>query len=125
MATKQEIIKNWMENIADNEEVVDIVREVNLWDGSLQEYEFYYMDTLNEFFGDCRVTDFLEKLAPNFNVSSDGYRDTYHGLESCSIEEAVDDIKDNIDDIVEAIVDAMEETDLYLPSELKELLEEG
>lgn len=123
MATKFEVIKNWMEK-ASNEEIVNIVSEVNSWNGSLQEYEFYSMDTLNEFWGDCKVTDFLEKLAPNFNVSDDGYRDDYQGLESCSIEDAVSDIKDNIDDVVDAIVDAMEETDLYLPSELKELLEE-
>lgn len=125
MATKFEVIKNWMENEASNEEVVNIVSEVNSWNGSLREYEFYSMDTLNEFWGDCKVTELLEKLAPNFNVSDDGYRDTYMGLESCSIEDAVSDIKDNIDDIVEAIVDAIEETNLYLPSELEEELEEA
>ena len=124
MATKFEVIKNWMENIADNDDLISIVRQVNSWNGSLEEYNFYDMDELDDLFCDVKLTDFLSKLAPNFNHGDDGFRDSYQGLESCSIDDVVSDIKDNIDDVVDAIVDAMEETDLYLPSELEELLEE-
>ena len=38
MATKQEIIKNWAENIADNDDLISIVRQVNSWNGSLEDY---------------------------------------------------------------------------------------
>ena len=124
MATKFEVIKNWMENIADNDDLISIVRQVNSWNGSLEEYNFYDMDELDDLFCDVKLTDFLSKLAPNFNHGDDGFRDTIYGIESCSMQDVVDDIKDNIEEVAEAIVDAMEEDDIWIPSSLEELLEE-
>lgn len=124
MASKYEIIKNWIEDIADDSDIIQLVRQVNSWDGSLEEYNFYYMDELDELFGEMKLTDFLSKLAPNFNYSDDGFRDTVYGIESCSIHEVADDIKDNIDEVVEAIADTMEEDDIWIPSSLEEKLYE-
>ena len=124
MATKFEVIKNWMENIADNNDLISIVRQVNSWNGSLEEYNFYDMDELDELFCGVKLTDFLSKLAPNFNHGDDGFRDSYQGLESCSMQDVVDEIKDNIEEVAEAIADTMEEDDIWIPSSLEELLEE-
>lgn len=124
MATKQEIIKNWMENIADNDDLISIIRQVNSWNGSLEEYNFYDMDELDDLFCGVKLTDFLSKLAPNFNHGDDGFRDTIYGIESCSMQDVVDDIKDNIEEVAEAIADAMEEDDIWIPSSLEEELEE-
>ena len=124
MASKYEIIKNWIEDIADDSDIIQLVRQVNSWDGSLEEYNFYYMDELDELFCDVKLTDFLSKLAPNFYHGDDGFLDTVYGIESCSIYEVADYIKDNIDEVVEAITNAMEEDDIWIPSSLEEKLDE-
>ena len=124
MASKYEIIKNWIEDIADDSDIIQLVRQVNSWDGSLEEYNFYYMDELDELFCDVKLTDFLSKLAPNFYHGDDGFLDTVYGIESCSIYEVADYIKDNIDEVVEAITNAMEEDDIWIPSSLEEKLYE-
>ena len=124
MASKYEIIKNWIEDIADDSDIIQLVRQVNSWDGSLEDYEFFDMDELDELYGEMKLTDFLSKLAPDFNYSDDGFRDTIYGIESCSIHDVADDIKDNIDEVVEAITDAMEEDDIWIPSSLEEKLDE-
>ena len=124
MASKYEIIKNWIEDIADDSDIIQLVRQVNSWDGSLEEYNFYYMDELDDLFCDVKLTDFLSKLAPNFYHGDDGFLDTVYGIESCSIHEVADDIKDNIDEVVEAITNAMEEDDIWIPSSLEEKLDE-
>ena len=124
MASKYEIIKNWIEDIADDDDIIQLVRQVNSWDGSLEEYNFYYMDELDELFCDVKLTDFLSKLAPNFYHGDDGFLDTVYGIESCSIHKVADDIKDNIDEVAEAIADTMEESDIWIPSSLEEKLDE-
>lgn len=124
MATKFEVIKNWVENIADNDDLISIVRQVNGWNGSLEEYNFYDMDELDELFCDVKLTNFLSDLAPNFNYSDDGFRYTIYGIESCSMQDVVDEIKDNIEEVAEAIADAMEEDNIWISSSLEELLEE-
>ena len=123
MASKYEIIKNWIEDIADDNDIIQLVRQVNSWDGSLEEYNFYYMDELDELFYGVKLTDFLSKLAPNFYHGDDGFLDTVYGIESCSIHKVADDIKDNIDEVAEAIADTMEESDIWIPSSLEEKLD--
>ena len=124
MASKYEIIKNWIEDIADDSDIIQLVRQVNSWDGSLEDYEFFDMDELDELYGEMKLTDFLSELAPDFNYSDDGFRATIYGIESCSIHDVADDIKDNIDEVVEAITNAMEEDDIWIPSSLEEKLDE-
>ena len=124
MATKQEIIKNWAENIADNDDLISIVRQVNSWNGSLEDYNFYDMDELDDLFCGVKPTDFLSKLASDFDHDDDGFRDTIYGIESCSMQDVVDEIKNNIEEVTEAITSAMEEEGIWIPSSLEELLEE-
>ena len=124
MASKYEIIKNWIEDIADDSDIIQIVRQVNSWDGSLEDYDFFDMYELDELYGEMKLTDFLSNLAPDFNYSDDGFRATIYGIESCSIHDVADDIKDNIDEVVEAITNAMEEDDIWIPSSLEEKLYE-
>lgn len=117
------IIKNWIKNEATDDELIQIVSEVNSWDGSLEEYAFYDMDSLDEFFRGVKPTELLSKLADDFDINDEGYKDTMYGLESCSKDDIVEEIKNNAEEIAEQIVQAMEETDLYLPDSLQEMME--
>ena len=95
LITMKSIIKNWIKNEATDDEVIQIVSEVNSWDGSLEEYAFYDMDSLDDFFCDVKPTEFLSKLADDFDVNDEGYKDTMYGLESCSKDDIVEEIKNN------------------------------
>lgn len=124
MATKFEVIKNWVENIADTDDLISVVSNVNSWNGALMEYTFYWMTDLDDLFSCCSAIELLNKLAPNFNTGHDGFIDTYAGLESCNAIDVATDIRDNAEEVAEAIAEAMEEYDIYIPSSLEELLEE-
>lgn len=122
--TKQETIKNWIENTADTNDLISVVSGVNSWDGSLEEYTFYWMEDLDELFGEMCLTEFLDKLSPNFNTGHEGFKYTIYGLESCDAIDVATDIRDNAEEIAEAIAKTMGEYDIWLPSSLEELLEE-
>ena len=121
--TKYEIIKNWMMNEASDDDLVSIVRQVNGYDGSLEEYNYYDMGELDELFCDCKVSEFLEKLAPDFNHGDDGFRDTIYGIESCSISDVADEIRSNSEEVAEAIENNLD-NDIWIPASLEEELEE-
>ena len=118
----ENIIKEWLENEATDDDILQIVSEVNSQNGSLEEYVFYDMEELDELFYNVKPTDLLSKLADDFDVKDDGYKDTIWGLESCSKDDAVEEIKNNIDEVVEEIEDVIDE--IYLPESLQEMLEE-
>lgn len=121
--TKYEIIKNWIENEASDDDLIQIVNEVNSYNGHLEEYCCYEVEMLNEFFCDTKPTDLLQKLASDFDINTDYIKFSIYGVESTTLEDMVDEIKNYADDIAEAIEDVLD--DIYLPSELEEALEEA
>ena len=42
MASKYEIIKNWIEDIADDSDIIQLVRQVTRWDGSFLHVHFSF-----------------------------------------------------------------------------------
>lgn len=121
--TKYEIIKNWIENEASDDDLIQIVNEVNSYNGHLEEYCCYEVEMLNEFFCDTKPTDLLQKLASDFDINTDYIKFSIYGVESTTLEDMVDEIKNYADDIAEAIEDVLD--DIYLPSELEEALEKA
>ena len=121
--TKYEVIKNWIENVASDDDLIQIVNEVNSYNGNLEEYCCYEVEMLNEFFCGTKPTDLLQKLASDFDINTDYIKFSMYGVESTTLEDMVDEIKNYAEDIAEAIEDVLD--DIYLPSELKEALEEA
>ena len=121
--TKYEIIKNCIENEASDDDLIQIVNEVNSYNGHLEEYCCYEVEMLNEFFCDTKPTDLLQKLASDFDINTDYIKFSIYGVESTTLEDMVDEIKNYADDIAEAIEDVLD--DIYLPSELEEALEKA
>lgn len=124
MEKKIAIIKNWIEDVASDDDLIQIVNEVNSYNGHLEEYCCYAIEMLNDFFCDTKPTDLLQNLARGFDINTDYFKFSIYGVESTSIEDMADEIRDYSDDIAEAIAEAMEETDFYLPSSLEEELAE-
>lgn len=123
--TKYVVIKNWIENIASDKDLISIVRDVNSYNEELDEYNFYWMEELDELFSECSAIELLNKLAPNFDVNHDGFRDTIYGLESCAMQDVVDEIKDNIEEVAESIAYTIDEYDSWVPATLENELEKA
>ena len=121
--TKFEVIKNWVENVADNDDLICVVRQVNGYDGSLEDYNCYDMGELDELFCDCKVSEFLGKLAEGFDLNADGFRDTVYGIESVNYNDVADEIRSNSEEVAEAIENNID-NDIWIPASLKEELEE-
>ena len=117
-------IYNWIKWEATDNELNELVTEINSYDGALEEYRFYYMDALDELFCGVKPTELLSKFEDNFDIRDEGFTDTIYGLESCSLEDAMDDVRNNAQEVVDAVIDAIETNNIDLPDSLKEYLEE-
>lgn len=123
--TKYVVIKNWIENIASDKDLVSIVNGVNSYNGSLDSMYYYRMEDMNELFYEVKPLELLDKLAKDFDSTQELFKDTIYGLESCSYTEAGEDIKSYADDVAEAIINVMEEYELWIPASLEFELEES
>ena len=121
-------IKEYLKDIADCEDVLQLVRDVNVYNGSLQGYEMYFMDEIDDIFGSLPHTKLFKLLADDFDFNADGYKDKEDGLHSCSIQDAADEIRDNAEEIAETIMETMQEAEnngyeIGMPSSLEKYLE--
>ena len=94
----------------DGELFVDMVNELDSWNGYADGYRAYPMWELDDLFCDCKVSDFLSKLAPGFNLRDEYMVDTIYGLDSTddietwyrdntSPEEVFDSVVDNFNNL--------------------------
>lgn len=83
------------------EQLKEMVREVNGWDGSLEEFEYEEMDFLNYAF-DVEPLELLRMAHfGNFNWNDDMFRvNVYGNLDSCSEDYFITELTDNEVEIV-------------------------
>ena len=98
MTTALEMLEN------DGDLFVDMIDELDSWDGFADGYKVYSMDELDELFYDCKVSEFLSKLADGFDLNDDYFADTIYGLESIADKE--DYYRDNFDcgDVLDNVI---------------------
>lgn len=103
----QERVKDLL--LEDDRLLQSVVRDINSWNGSLRDIEFYPLDSyeLEVFFGDDMM-----KLADaicdgNFNSNDDYFTldDVYGYITTYTETEMIEELKNNIDDIVEQFFD--------------------
>lgn len=114
------------EYLQENEEVLmEIVNEINSYDGSLDWLEFYENDD-----------DFIENMFQtkrdavravyfgNYNYADDFVKfNGYGNLESYSEYQVIEEMKSYIDDIIDRLFEL--KNDININDDLKNLLEEG
>ena len=123
--TKQEIIKNWIMNIADNDDNFSIINQVTSYTGNLSNFHYYFMEELDDLFCDVKPLDLLDMLAKDFDSTQELFYDGVYGLESCSMVDAIEEIKYYIDEISETIAETIEKyDDMLIPLSLEEELDE-
>jgi len=95
MKTYSDLINEAM-NILENDDTVftDMVNELDSWNGYADGFRCFPMDELDELFSGCTLSDFLSKLAPDFNYQDEYMIDTIYGLSSTNDMAAV--YRDNV-----------------------------
>ena len=93
------------------EQLREMVQEVNSWDGSLEEFEYYEMEQINDLFHGVEPLEILRMAHfGEFNWSDDYFTiNVYGNLESISEFEFEDMLKDNHDEIVERYNELLED----------------
>lgn len=83
-------------NVLENDDTVftDMVNELDSWNGYADGFRCFPMDELDDLFGGCTLSDFLNKLAPDFNYQDEYMIDTIYGLSSTNDMAAV--YRDNV-----------------------------
>lgn len=97
MANYSELMAQAIEELESNDELfVDMVNELDSWNGFADGFRCYPMYELDELFGGCSLSEFLDKLGNNFNARDEYMVDTIYGLESTDYPEDV--YRDNVDE---------------------------
>lgn len=66
----------------DDDLFVEMVNELDSWNGYADGFRCYPMWELDELFGDCKVSDFLDKITSSFDHNDEYMIDTIYGLDS-------------------------------------------
>ena len=109
----------------EKEILIDIVREINSYNGSFETIIPYDNDeyTINELFGN-NPYDFMERCQyGNYSIQDDYFTfDTLGHIYSCNWDDIVEETVYYIDEIIEELLSIYNE--LYIDEELRELIEE-
>ena len=85
------------------EQLREMTQEVNGWDGSLEEFEYYEIEQINDLFHDAEPLEILRMAHfGEFNWNDDYFTvDVYGNLDSINEFKFEKELKDNHDEIVE------------------------
>lgn len=129
MTKREQLIKDLVNDV-DVETLLDIVRDINSWDGSLDDYRLYDMDEFNDLHCDVDPFDIALRVANSdyFDGNDMYFRyDVYDNLVSVYEQDAFAEVEDNAEEIIERFVELCElgtggymEVDTYFPGELGE-----
>lgn len=100
------LVKEAIEELKNNDNLfVDMVNEVDSWNGYADGFRCYPMYELDDLFCGVTVSDFLDKLGRDFNHNDDYMVDTIYGLEST--DDIVGVYRDNVDegDLLDQIIE--------------------
>lgn len=116
------------EILLDDEDLLwRVVNDINSWDGSLRDLDFYNLDKyeLSCFYGQDLMQFADAILEGDFNSSDDYFRiDEWNTIITYSEKEVKDTLKDNIDDIVEKLFEEYENLSLNDCEELNDIMQE-
>lgn len=107
MRTLEEMRNKAIETLESNDELfVDMVNELDSWNGYADGFRAFPMYELNDIFCDIKLTDFLNMIdEENFDLHDDYFIDTIWGIRST--DDIIGHYKDNVwtDELLDNIID--------------------
>ena len=101
-----ELITKALEELKENNDLfVDMVNEVDAWNGFADGFRAYPMYEIDELFCGVSIGDFLDKLSSSFDHTDEYFVDTIYGLTSTN--DIIDHYRDNVDEgeLLDEIID--------------------
>ena len=102
---------NKLLDIVDSDMLMDMTREVNSWDGSLEYLNYIDMDMLEDYLLEVPAVDVIKMVYyGDFNPNDPYFQfDTYGNLESFNDWFVENDLEDNKEDIVKRFIELYED----------------
>lgn len=83
MMTYDEMIKKAVEMLENDDDLFcEVIDELDSWNGFADGFRCYPMYELDDLFCDCKVSEFLDKLADDFCHTDEYFCDTIYGISS-------------------------------------------
>ncbi|MBR6859826.1 MAG: hypothetical protein IKM73_00705 [Acidaminococcaceae bacterium] len=70
--------------VNDDDLFCSMIDELDSWNGYADGFRCYPMDEIDELFCDCKVSEFLDKLAAGFCHNDEYFVDSIYGIDSTS-----------------------------------------
>ena len=110
--------------LANTGDCLEVIREVNSYNGTLDHLDFLYMEDLDMYLDGLTPTEIANKIYyGDFNPNHDYFRfNAYANLVSYDYYEMKEEIADYIEEIVDCIIEYSHKLDL--PTEIEDILED-
>jgi len=125
MTNYNELRNALIEELKNNDDLfVDMINELDSWNGFADGFRAYPMYELDDLFCDCKVSDFLEKITDCFNLHDEYMIDTIYGLDSTN--DIVDHYRSNVweCDLLDGLMDRVDDLEFWNHEDFKEQIEE-
>lgn len=125
MANYDELIKKAIEELKNNDDLfVQMVDELDSWNGYADGFRAYDMSEIDDIYSGCKASKVLEDLTKDFNISDNYFYFSIWGLEST--DDKAEFYRDNVDEgeLLDNLRDNLNNLDFWQHEEFKELLEE-
>jgi hypothetical protein len=124
MKTYEEMRNELIEELKNDDNLfVAMIEELDSWNGFADGFRAYEMYMINELFYDCKVSDFLDKLAPGFNHNDDYMIDTIYGIDSTN--DLIQHYRDNVweSELLDNLMEEIDDLDFWNHEDFKEKVE--
>ena len=102
----EELYNRAIEMLDDYDDLfVDMVNELDSWNGFADGYRCYDMSELDDLFCGCSIGDFLDKITDDFNHRDNYIVDSIYGLESTDFIEDVYRDNTSSEEVLDALLD--------------------
>ena len=123
MKTYSELIEAAKQALIDNDDLfTDMIDELDSWNGFADGFRAYDMGELDDLHYGMKLSEFLEKVTPDFDLRDDYFYYSVYGLEST--DSKVDLYRENVDEgeLLDNILDNFDNI-YFSDSDFEELIE--
>ena len=124
---KSEVLRNKaIEELKNNDELfVNVVNELDSWNGFADGFRAYDMDELDDLHHGMTISDFLNVITSDFNLNDNYFYYSIYGLESCDYVETLYRDNTSEDEVLDEIIENYYDVDLkWINSDFNDLIEE-
>lgn len=97
----------------DDDLFIDMVNEMDYWNGYAEGFRGYHMYELDELFCDMKVSDFLDEITSDFCKDDEYFIDTVYGIDST--DDLAEHYHDNVhtNDLLDELIEHYYDINIY------------